>query len=163
MKTRETKMHFSQCFPLVWPKQGKPCERARPDVSENFVAFEFWRFWTRVIGCQSLVKIEEKNLWRGGVTKKRHGHNVEFWGPPSNQRGPNMVGSTLIQWQRSKLKIAAVGFFFTPPSPLIFSFKFDLTLTANNYGLKPSKLKNVNIFRNVRTCSFTWFTLFRSY
>ena len=34
-----------------------------------------------------------------------------FWASPSNQRGPNMVGSTLIRWQRSKLIIVAVTFF----------------------------------------------------
>ena len=57
------------------------------------------------------MKIEEKILRRGGVQKKRHGHNFEFWALPLNQRWPNMVGSTLIQWQRSKLKIVAVSFF----------------------------------------------------
>ena len=43
--------------------------------------------------------------------KKRHSYNFEFWAPKLNQRGTNMVGSTLIQWQRSKLKIVAVSFF----------------------------------------------------
>ena len=47
-----------------------------------------------------------------GVQKKRHGHNFEFWAPPLNQRGTNRVGPTLIQWQRSKLIIVAVSFFF---------------------------------------------------
>ena len=46
-----------------------------------------------------------------GVAKKRHGHNIEFWALIRNQRGPNMVGSTLIQWQRSKLIIVAVLIF----------------------------------------------------
>ena len=112
MKTRETKTHFSQCFPLVWPKQGKPCERARPEVSENVVVFEFWRFWTRVIGCQSLVKIEEKILWRGGVTKKRHGHNIDFWAPKRIARPSHMVGTICYSFRSSKLKIVAVLFFF---------------------------------------------------
>ena len=112
MKTRETKTHFSQCFPLVWPKQGIPWESWRPEDSENVVVFEFWRFLTWVIGCQSQVKIEEKILRRGGVKKKRHGHNIQFWALIRNQRGPNMVGSTLIPWQSSKLKIVAVSFFF---------------------------------------------------
>ena len=44
--------------------------------------------------------------------KKRHGHNFEFWALSRNQRGLNMVGSTLIPWQSSKLKIVAVSFFF---------------------------------------------------
>ena len=47
-------------------------------------------------------------------SKKRHGHNFEFWAPPLNQRGTNRVGPTLIQWQRSKLIIVAVSFFLTP-------------------------------------------------
>ena len=72
--------------------------------------------------------------------KKCYGRNFEFWTLPLNQRGTNHVGPTLIQWQRSKLKIAAVGFFFTPPSPLIFFFTFDLTLTGYNCSLKPPNL-----------------------
>ena len=37
------------------------------------------------------------------------------------------------------------------------------TLTANNSGLKPSKLKNYHIFGKPRTSAFSWYTLFRSY
>ena len=37
------------------------------------------------------------------------------------------------------------------------------TLTANNSGLKPSKLKNYNIFGMLRTSAFSWYTPFRSY
>ena len=44
--------------------------------------------------------------------KKRHGHNIEFWALTRNQHGSNMVGSMLIPWQSSKLKIVAVSFFF---------------------------------------------------
>ena len=60
-----------------------------------------------------------------GVTKKRHGHNNEFWALPLNQRGTNHVGPTLIQWQRSKLKIAAVTFFLR----LLLRSFFSLHLT----------------------------------
>ena len=38
-----------------------------------------------------------------------------------------------------------------------------LTLTANNFGLKPSKLKNYHIFRKRRTSAFSWYPPFRSY
>ena len=44
--------------------------------------------------------------------KKNHGRNFQFWALPLNQRGTNHDGPTLIQWQRSKLKITAVVFFF---------------------------------------------------
>ena len=73
-------------------------------------------------------EIQRIFCWKRGVPKKRHGHNIEFWGPPSNQRGPNMVGSTLIQWQRSKLTITAVGFFFTAPYFCLRSQNFTVFL-----------------------------------
>ena len=68
-------------------------------------------FQTIVIGRQSWVKIEEKIPRRGTVTKKRHGHNFEFWALKLNQRGTNMVVPTLIQFQAVILKIVAVSFF----------------------------------------------------
>ena len=37
------------------------------------------------------------------------------------------------------------------------------TLTANNSGLKPSKLKNYHVFRKRRTSAFSWYPPFRSY
>ena len=58
------------------------------------------------------MKIEEKILRRGDVQKKRHGHNFEFLAPILNQRGTNMVVSTLIQFQAVIIKIVAVSFFF---------------------------------------------------
>ena len=98
-----------------------------------------------------------------GVKKKRHGHNFEFWALPRNQRGTNHVGPMLIPCQGPKLNIVAVSFFFDTSSPLIFFFNFHPTLTANNSGLKPSKLKNYNIFGMLWTSAFSWNTLFRSY
>ena len=98
-----------------------------------------------------------------GVTKKRHGHNFQFWALSRNQRGTNHIGPTLIPWQTSKLKIAAVSFFCDTSSPLNFFFNFHLTLTANNSGWKPSKLKNYHIFGILRTSAFSWYTLVRSY
>ena len=58
---------------------------------------------------QSRVKFRENFCRERGGTKKRHGHNIEFWGLNWNQRGQNMVGSTLIWWQQSKLIIVATG------------------------------------------------------
>ena len=42
-------------------------------------------------------------------------------------------------------------------------FNFHPTLTSNNSGLKPSKLKNYHIFGMPRTSAFSWYTPFRSY
>ena len=67
------------------------------------------------MGRQSLVKFEEKIEWRRSRKKKTHARNFEIWALPLNQRGAIMVGSTLIQWQRSNFKITGVGFFFTAP------------------------------------------------
>ena len=89
--------------------------------------------------------------------KKNHGRNFQFWALPLNQRGTNHDGPTLIQWQRSKLKITAVVFFFTAPCPVDFFLKFDQTLTSHNYGLKPRNLENYHIFGILRTCPFTWY------
>ena len=67
------------------------------------------------MGCQSLVKFEEKIDWKRSRKKKTHGRNFEIWALILNQRGAIMVGSTLIQWQHSNFKITAVVFFFTAP------------------------------------------------
>ena len=98
-----------------------------------------------------------------GVTKKRHGHNNECWALKLNQRGTIHVRPMLIQFQAPKINIVAVSFFCNASFRWIFFLKFDLTLTANNSGLKPSKLENYNIFGNLRTSAFTWYTLVRSY
>ena len=58
-------------------------------------------FLTGVIAGQSQImsaKVEVSPKL-GGVKKKRHGHNFDFSESPMNQRGPHMVGSTLIQWR----------------------------------------------------------------
>ena len=75
-----------------------------------------------------------------GVTKKRHGHNFEFWAVPLNQRWTNHVTPTLIQFQAPKIEIVAVSFFCDAPFLAKFVSEFDPTLTANNYGLKPDTL-----------------------
>ena len=98
-----------------------------------------------------------------GVKKKRHGHNFEFWALPRNQRGTNHVGPMLIPCQGSKLNIVAVSIFLNASFRWNFFLKFDLTLTANNSGLKPSKFENYNIFGMLWTSAFSWYTLFRSY
>ena len=89
--------------------------------------------------------------------KKRHGHNNEFWALPLNQRGTNPIGPTLIQWRRSELKIVAVSFFFNADFGCQQNWKFEWTLEADNYGLKPLNLKNYNIFGILRTSPFSWY------
>ena len=91
------------------------------------------------------------------VSKKRHGHNNEFWALPLNQRGTNHVGPMLIQWRRPKLKIVAVSFFFDTAFGCKKNWKFEWTLEADNYGLKPPNLKNYNIFGILRTSPFSWY------
>ena len=80
-----------------------------------------------------------------------------------NQLIRNMVGYRLIRFQDLKRKIAAVTFFFTVPSQLIFFVKFDPTLSAHNYAPKTPNLKNYHIFgklwspeSRVWTLAFTW-------
>ena len=46
------------------------------------------------------------------LKKKRHGHNIDFWGLKRIARTSNMVGTTCYSFQTSKLKIVAVSFFF---------------------------------------------------
>ena len=43
------------------------------------------------------------------------------------------------------------------PSQLICFFKFDPTLSANNYASKTPNLKNYHIFGKLRTLAFTWY------
>ena len=67
-------------------------------------------FLTGVIAGQSQImsaKVEVSPKL-GGVKKKRHGHNFDFSDSPLNQRGPNMVGSTLRRKYFS-LNILTVG------------------------------------------------------
>ena len=80
-----------------------------------------------------------------------------------NQRGTNPIGPTLIQWRRSKLKIVAVSFFFNTDFGCQQNWKFEWTLEADNYGLKPPNLKNYNIFGMLRTSPFPWYHPYRSY
>ena len=47
-----------------------PCERARPEHSENVVVFEVSMFQIIVIGLQSKEKIRKKNSATSDVTKK---------------------------------------------------------------------------------------------
>ena len=50
------------------------------------------------------------------------------------------------------------------PNFLVLEMALSLNLlTANNSGLKPSKLENYNIFGMLWTSAFSWYTLFRSY
>ena len=94
---------------------------------------------------------------------KRHGHNIDFWGLKRIARRPNHVRSPCYSFQTPKIDIVAVSFFLNTASPENFFFKFHPTLTANNSGLKPSKLKNYHIFGMPRTSAFSWYTPLRSY
>ena len=128
-KTRETKMWITQNFELVWPIQGRTMWKL---TSWGFQKCGTFRDLEVLNHSYRLSKSGQIQTWEGGVAKKRHGHNIEFWALTRNQRGTNMVGSTLIQWQRSKLIIVAVSFFRNASFPAIFFSEFDLTLTA--YG-----------------------------
>ena len=109
------------------------------------------------MGRQSLVKFEEKIEWRRSRKKKNHARNFEIWALPLNQRGAIMVGSTLIQWQRSNFKITGVVFFYgslfllTEPK-----FHSCLTLRSNNSRSKPHTPNKFHIFGIVRTSAFRW-------
>ena len=69
-KLEKLKRNLLQFFKRYDLYKVVPWESWRPENSENVVVFEFWRFQTIVIGRQSWVKIEEKNLRRGDVKKK---------------------------------------------------------------------------------------------
>ena len=112
--------------------------------------------------CQSQVKIEEKNQRRGGVKKKtRPQFSILSSVTESAWNQPYWAHADSV----TELKIENCGrvFFFDTSSPLNFFFNFHSTLTANNSGLKPSKLKNYHIFGILRTSAFSWYTLVRSY
>ena len=69
-----------------------------------------------------------------------------------------MVGSTLIQWQRSNFKITGVVFFFNGSLFLLTEPKFHsrLTLSSNNSRSKPHTPNKFHIFGIVRTSAFRW-------
>ena len=92
-----------------------------------------------------------------GVKKKRHGHNNEIWGLKRIAGPPNHVRRPCYSFQTQELNIVAVSFFCDSSFPAIFFSEFDLTLTSNNYGLKPLILKNYNIFGMLWTCPLPWF------
>ena len=49
-----------------------------------------------------------------GVTKKRHGHNFDFFGPKRIARLLDIVEKPCYSFQTKKIKIVAVSFFLTP-------------------------------------------------
>ena len=111
-KTRETKTRITQNFQILNHIQGTTIGKLTSwgfRKCGSFCPGEFLKqsYW--------LSKYSHFSFFlkaKCGVTKKRHGHNFDFSDSPLNQRGPNMVGSTLIQWRVWKIKIVAVSFFF---------------------------------------------------
>ena len=104
------------------------------------------------------MKTEEKISSERGVKKKRHGHNIQFWGLKRIARPSHMVGTICYSFQNLKLKIVAVLFFFWR---LVFSwtdqfFRTRPSLTAYNSRSKPHTPNKFHIFGNVRTWGFTW-------
>ena len=109
-------------------------------------------FETKSAHCSNIISknVEtSKNVWEV-LKQKWKSRKEKPW-------ADTLCGSTLIQWQGPKLKIVAVSFFCNASSPLNFFLNFHPTLTANNSGLKPSKLKNYNIFGILRTSALTWY------
>ena len=135
-----------------------PWESSRPDVSENVVVFGPRSSGMGVIAARSwrtakflgpLQKIR-------GVTKKRHGHNNEFWGLKRIAGPPNHVRRPCYSFQDPQIDIVAVSFFCDTSFPAKKISEFDHTLTANNFGLKPPNLENYHIFGILRSSAFTW-------
>ena len=62
-------------------------------------------------------------------------------------------------FQARKIKIDRVLFFFTPPLTQFFFWKFYLTLTANNSPLKSRTPQKYQIFGNLRTSAFQWYSI----
>ena len=91
-----------------------------------------------------------------GVTKKRHGHNNEFWGLKRIAGPPNHVRRPCYSFQTQELNIVVVSFFRNASIPAIFFSEFDPTLTANNLGLNHLTPYVSYIFWKLRTCSLSW-------
>ena len=92
-----------------------------------------------------------------GVAKKQHSETNEFWGLKRRSGRPNHVRAPWSSFRLTKISIDGVLFFCDTTFHRIFFFNFDLTLTANNYGLKTPNLKNYHIFGILRAFSFTWY------
>ena len=110
-KTRETKTQITPIFENVWPIKGGTMRK--PTSWQFRKCCSFWvlkvsnhSYWPSKLG-----ENWRKNFKERRCPKKRHGHNFEFWAPKLNQRGTNMVVSTLIQFRAVIFKIVAVSFF----------------------------------------------------
>ena len=139
--------------------------QARSMCKLTFRAFQkcgtYWAYqvlngsycWSKSDKCEILAPLAKIR----GVTKKRHGHNFDFWDLKRIARRPHHVRRPGYSFQAPKIKIVAVSFFRNASFLEFFFSEFDPTLTANSYGLKPSNLKNYHIFGILRTFSFTWY------
>ena len=71
--------------------------------------------------CLAVFKVEllalkvrsnsKKNPAKKNVTKKRHGHNFDFFGPKRIARLLDIVEKPCYSFQTKKIKIVAVSFF----------------------------------------------------
>ena len=78
------------------------------------VVFNSMIFLNQTYGCSKSTESEILSLSSKlcGVQKNRYGYNIAILVKSLNQHGPNRYVFRLIQWQKSKLKIVAVSFFF---------------------------------------------------
>ena len=105
-------------------------------------------FLTGVIAAQSQQRAEKVGASSkiSNVTKKRHGHNFDFFGLKRIARLLNYVEQPCYSFRTKKIKIVAVSFFCDIFFWRDFFLKFDLTLRANNSTLKTARPKKYHIF-----------------
>ena len=157
MKTRETKTHFYQCFPLVWPKQGKPCERARPDVCEMLSCSSFEGFEPELLAVKVWWKLKKK-FYGEEALKKITRPQDRFLSSETNSTAFSHGGDDMLFVSELKTQNCGRVIFFWR---LVFSmtdqfFRTRPSLTAYNSRSKPHTPNKFHIFGNVRTWGFTW-------
>ena len=107
--------------------------------------------------CYRPSKMEEsERTGPSSKIKKRHAFINGFFGLKQIEGPLNHVRRPCYSFQVLKIDIVAVSFFRNASISAIFFSEFDLTLTADNYGLKPPNLENYHIFGMLWTCPFTW-------
>ena len=101
-------------FELVWPIQGRTMWKLTSWEFRKCGSFRDFEVLNRSYACSKSEDFEILSPLPKirGVAKKRHGHNNEFWALPLNQRVTTPNRHTLIPYQRRKLIIVAVSFFW---------------------------------------------------